>query len=384
MYSLVRNLYYHILSILNIILPKKTNKVFFEDLNGIKDNHYVLFNYLILTQRASKYKIIYFTKDKKISAQFGNKAIVISNTLTATYHYLTSRVVFFAYGSNRFQCRPTKKQYVVNLWHGMPLKKVGLLTGERTPYPQEKCYTHFLISSSFFTDVMINSFNCKKEQLKVLGYPRNDLLFQPITNSKLVEITGGTFKRVIAFLPTFRNSNNLGIKAHSIEFPLLNQENIIEFNEYLKKENVCMIIKLHHAQATMKLASMQLSNIKFLTNDSLEKYGISLYSLLGSVDALISDYSSVYIDYLIIDKPIGFILDDLEDYRKTRGFNFEPIEEYLPGRHIYDLKDLVMFIDDVSNNSDQFADARRSICSLFNEFKDNHNCERVLEMVGIR
>ena len=54
--------------------------------------------------------------------------------------------------------------------------------------------------------------------------------------------------------------------------------------------------------------------------------------MLGSSDALITDYSSVYFDYLLLDKPIGFTVDDMELYIKDRGFIFNNPEEYMPGK----------------------------------------------------
>ena len=72
----------------------------------------------------------------------------------------------------------------------------------------------------------------------------------------------------------------------------------------------------------------------------LEKEKLQLYELIGISDALISDYSSVAVDYLLLDRPLGYVLADYEIYREKRGFVFEDPLEYMPGEKIYNACDL--------------------------------------------
>lgn len=384
MRNFIRKLYFYFLSFLNLLLPKKKNKIFFEDLSGIKDNHYVLFSYLESLPKSKELDIIYFSKEPQLLRErFGNNVFFTSNTFIATYHYLTSRVIFFAFGMNRFQCIPRKNQFVVNLWHGMPLKKIGYSIGESAAYRQELSYTNFLISSPFFADVIKEGCGCSDKQLVILGYPRNDLLFEKLSPEEMHNLLDGDYRKVITFLPTFRNSESLGISKHHKSFPLIDENNIEELNLFLKSIDVCLVIKLHHAQSNLSFTNERYSNLVFLSNADLDMAKIPLYSLLGTSDALLSDYSSVFVDYLIVNKPIGFVLDDLEDYRENRGLYFEPIEEYLPGHHIYNMNNLKAFINDVANEKDPFNKERNDICKLFNVYKDNCNCERVLKFTEI-
>ena len=62
--------------------------------------------------------------------------------------------------------------------------------------------------------------------------------------------------------------------------------------------------------------------------------GVSLYQLIGNSDALISDISSVWVDYLALDRPIGFYIPDLDDLKSQRGLNVDNLEEILPGPRI--------------------------------------------------
>lgn len=382
LYILIRWLYYVLLSFFNIILPKNNNKVFFEDLNCIRDNHYILYRYM-LEKGYNEYTIVYYTL-KKNNVMKKENVKIVNNFVLATFHYLTSRVIFFSYGANRFQCVPTKKQMVINLTHGMPAKKFGYCLNEKSAYPEEKCYTHVIIASPFFKDAFRKAWHCSEEQFVVAGAPRIDLLFQSVSEEKIVKLLGKRFDNHVVFLPTFRNSDSLGVHKHACEFPVISENNIAELNSFLCRMNTCLIVKLHHAQAELEIASSEYSNVKFLLNSDLQRYDIALYSLLGYSDALISDYSSVYIDYLLLNKPVGFVLDDLEEYKKTRGFLMEPIENYLPGAHIYTISDFVSFINDVIIKDDAYAEKRKEINMLFNTYKRSNNCENILQIAGIK
>ena len=69
----------------------------------------------------------------------------------------------------------------------------------------------------------------------------------------------------------------------------------------------------------------------FIDDQWISERGVTLYQLVGSTDLLISDVSSVVIDYLLLDQPILCVSTDFEAYKKNRGFYFEAIEEWLPG-----------------------------------------------------
>ena len=76
----------------------------------------------------------------------------------------------------------------------------------------------------------------------------------------------------------------------------------------------------------------------------MEKFNIQLYSLLGSVDILLTDFSSIYIDYLLLNRPIGFVAADFYEYSNSRGFVFDNPNDYMPGAKISSLKELKTFL----------------------------------------
>ena len=64
------------------------------------------------------------------------------------------------------------------------------------------------------------------------------------------------------------------------------------------------------------------------------------YELIGISDGLLSDYSSVAVDYLLLDRPLGYVLADYNIYKEKRGFVFEDPLEYMPGEKIYNVCDI--------------------------------------------
>ena len=106
--------------------------------------------------------------------------------------------------------------------------------------------------------------------------------------------------------------------------------------------------------------------------------------LLASADALITDYSSTAIDFLNTDKPIAFTLDDVEEYENSRGFVFENIRDWLPGKEIFSFNDFTDFISEIYNNIDSAQDKRHNIASKLLKYRDSNNCKRICETLNIR
>lgn len=88
----------------------------------------------------------------------------------------------------------------------------------------------------------------------------------------------------------------------------------------MQKLKIKIIIKIHHLQKTDVLSKINMSNIIYLEDYDLNLKNIQLYELVGQTDALITDYSSIMFDYMLIDKPIAYFINDLENYKKIEAF----------------------------------------------------------------
>jgi CDP-glycerol glycerophosphotransferase (TagB/SpsB family) len=157
---------------------------------------------------------------------------------------------------------------------------------------------------------------------------------------------------------------------------------IREIDWRLKDHDIFLFIKLHPNQYYNQ-QNHQYSNIKVMTHAEFMKYDIPINRLLAMTDALITDYSSVAVDYMLLDKPIAFTLDDMEAYKAGRGFVFENIIDFLPGRMIYTKEEFASFLNEISAGIDSSKDKRDKLFSLMHEYHDDNNCKRILEKVGI-
>ena len=107
-----------------------------------------------------------------------------------------------------------------------------------------------------------------------------------------------------------------------------------------------------------------------------------MYALLIAVsDLLITDYSSIYYDYLLADKPIAVTWDDLEDYRRDPGFAVD-LDVFMKGAvKAYNVEELITFIQDVASGRDTLKAERCEIRDIVNYSTDGKNTERVADYI---
>ena len=98
---------------------------------------------------------------------------------------------------------------------------------------------------------------------------------------------------------------------------------------------------------------------------------------------LITDYSSVSNDYLLLDKPIIYTLDDYEKYRESRGFKIDDPIKYYIGHHAYNPSDLQKSIIDIIHNGDIYREERNSVLDELHTYTDGHACMRIKEDLGL-
>ena len=121
-------------------------------------------------------------------------------------------------------------------------------------------------------------------------------------------------------------------------------------------------------------------NIMPLSNRDLDKKQVMLYSLIKETDALITDISSVYVDYLLLNKPLGFTVNDVIG---RTNFLFDDPLSYMPGMHINSFTDFVSFIHSVIRENDEYADQRKRVNNILNKYQDGMFSKRITEYFKI-
>ncbi|MEC2340578.1 CDP-glycerol glycerophosphotransferase family protein [Weizmannia sp. CD-2023] len=368
------------LSVLNQLIPKNKHIIlFYDSMNPyLQDNTEAIYNYIRHTRKLNK-KLFCCVPNSKVR----EKNIV--GIYRGVLIFLRAKYVFYSFGD--FRIKPSKGQMVINQWHGAPIKAIGKMMNDNI-YQKEKLdnFTFLLATSPLFANVLSKAFDCNKNKIKIIGQARNDYLFSKKDGLAGIDIQKENYSKMILWMPTFRVSkdnrfHDAEIKNKETLLPILKTVNDLKsLNYFLNSVNVLLVIKIHsHAMFNR----INLSNIKVITNDDIYPKGIKLYEFVKEFDALITDYSSVFIDFLLLDKPIGFTLDDYESYLENRGFSIEEPIKIMPGHHIFNYEDFSSFIKDVALSVDIYKERRKEVLKLTNSFVDAENCARLLELVGI-
>lgn len=283
----------------------------------------------------------------------------------------------------------TKKNLNIYLDHGTQIKGMNLMDKNKENDKSVKDVDYYVGYSNFYNTVCNSCYGLNIQKYLTLGAPRNDYLF--VENKRKREIKKKLKieqnQKIIMFCPTHRD--HISDKSKRLEkfISNLNFEkfNIKKFNEYLKKNNLKFILKPHpnHNLLWKKiLKKHNPSNFKILFEEDLKTNKIKFYELLGTSDLLVTDYSSIYVDYLLINKPIIFLTTDIKEYRKSRGFLLEPYETYwTPGPKCMNQKEFEQEILKSLKNKKYYEQERLKLQNLFHKYKDDNASERVAEFI---
>ncbi len=270
------------------------------------------------------------------------------------------------------------KHLIVNLSHGIGIKgKKEVSQMKLDPYYPSTLFDYIVSLGGEIADETVEVFNNMPNKSKILplGYPRNDILFHA-PRSKKCDTTK------IIYMPTFKQSPSINYNEdyfnNETGLVLFNtKSDLIKINSWLKSEDIHIYLKLHRLQKDIdiyKWISENLSNIEIIRNDDLK---VDFYQTLNSFDALLTDYSSIAVDWLALDKPEGFIFTDLQQYERSRGqFCCDPIK-YSPGHHIYTIDDFKAFCSDVKNGVDNYAEKRKFVAKSFYRDFNGFSAQRI-------
>ena len=104
---------------------------------------------------------------------------------------------------------------------------------------------------------------------------------------------------------------------------------------------------------------------------------------MPQVDAFIGDYSSASLQFLLVDKPNFFVVPDIEEYGKNRGFCFDNPEEYMAGPIIKTQEELYKEFEKLKVGLDDYKDKRKKIRDKVFKYQDGENTNRVLKLSNI-
>lgn len=359
------------------------DSIIIESHNDFDSNGGAFYDYLIKNQINSMYKIIWLIRNKAPKNLPKNVfCFSIYRPSIRKDYYITNSKFILTCQDVIGTCRKGQKSYYLS--HGaMALKN----TKGNSSVP--KSISFILTPSDYLLPIQANllSIRYPNEKQIILGYPCHDILHNlKYGEGDLKKITMNHFEKVIIWMPTFRKLKSGNRIDSDIEFsmgiPIIkNDEEFCKLDEKIKGYNILLIIKIHPMQDLSKIRIKSTTNIAVLDGGTVKKLGIDNYRLMVDTDAMITDYSSSGTDYLQINKPLAYTLDDLKEYKL--GFIRENIQELMPGKKLYAFDDLLAFIDDIATDVDDYATERMDVLGKMFKYHDGNSCERLAEHMGI-
>lgn len=366
-----------VFSIFSLFPP--LNIIVFESTPDFSDNSFEIYKYLIEHSYNKTYRFIWVVKSYSAEKKYDCTVVRFRSFKAYLYSYLAK----YTFYSHQFIGNPkNKRQRRVFLVHGFSFKNSKGL------FWNEEYNTDIICLSEFHKEKRMITMPKAGERSIITGFPRNDRLFRKNNNVRSL-FNVMEEEKLIIWLPTFRHGkkelgNRKDIPDGCKEFELLNHETLRNIDEFLIKNKCKLIVKYHPGQDPSYVSiSDKYKNIMTLLSKDFLNYNISLYDLLAVSDALISDFSSVYVDYLLLNKPIAFDISDIEAYSNGLGFIVPDPKLYMPGHLIQNVQQLDTFINDVVNCNDKYANEREIISKKIHAYRDGKSTERVIKAIQI-
>lgn len=370
-----------------VLFPIDNKMIFFESFNGnsFSCSPKAIYNYLISHDEYKDYKFIWAFKDLEKDHIKNNKNTIIVKSKSFKYYYYLSKSKYWIVNSLLdLSVIKKSKQVYVQCWHGTPLKKLrcdinvtgGVLNTKEEVIKRNnldvKKIDYFISPSKYATSKFISAFNLKelnKEKIIIeKGYPRNDKLIN-YNNNDIEKIKKDlnipTDKKVILYAPTFRDDEHTSGVGYTYK---LN----IDFDSLQKElKNYIILFRAHYFIAN----SFEFDKYKDFIYD-VSKYD-DINDLYIISDLLITDYSSVFFDYAILERPIIFYMYDYDNYKNNLRDFYIDLKE-LPGPIVKDEKDLVTLIKEKNN---KYKNMYSSFNKKFNPYEDGKSTQRVVKEI---
>lgn len=335
--------------------------------------------FLYIKEKYNDKKIFFIINDeekrKRLNTTIGNHFI---NNKNIKNKYICLKAQYWI--SSTFELPlisifSNKKRTIIHLGHGIPLKRIGLMEKDISKlqyinrYIRTRAFTHVICYSEEFKPIMQSIFKNSRIQYLCLGQPRNDIIRidRDLSINKLAKTLSLNIdlnSKLILYCPTWRPFDK------TIFFPF-KDVNLDELTQFLSTNNFYLFLRAHPFYPAKYPENFKFSD-RIIDLSSLYINDITEY--LSSFDHLITDYSSIYIDYLLLDKKISFIPYDFSLYNSNVGFTID-YNKYTPGKKITSQKE---FLEELINE-DNYHSCRHKTRLYFN-IKEK-NCKEISDFI---
>lgn len=339
----------------SFLIPRSSKIYIFGSWYGEKfaDNSRALFIYACGNTRKKCYWI---TKSREVFNQVAEQGylVLMANSIKGIYYQLRAGVAFSSVGYEDFYRGLLGNCIHVELWHGVGGgKKIGMddkgyrdyslsLKGryysmlERIPLRKH----YFVATSPEMKKVFMSAFEIKENNIILAGQARNDMFYDKEYIYQTLDEKFFTDKKIILYMPTHRKEGKISMKCDKLF-------DMQRLNDFCRRNHCVFVIKKHfyHREEGDKVEGY--SNIVDITDQNYDTN-----ELLMVADYLISDYSSVTADYLLLDRPIFYYCYDLKEYLASDRDLYWEYNRITPGSKSENFEELLCNLRKVIEDAD--------------------------------
>jgi len=374
--------------IITTLIPVRKNLVLFTgtSISTYNESARYLYEYLLKNENIS---VVWITNSKIVCDYLDNLGypVVKHKSFNGLWHYIRSGVIVFTGTSypNLFKF-VGKSTIKICLYHGMGPRSTNSVDGimSRDPLDVLRKYHKFdyFNFTSKYTNTVVGrlQFLLPENKRVIFGLPRCDHLFSKdkveesrINKNQLRKLNYviDESTKCILYSPTWRSDVN------SISFPLseINDFNVYTFDQWLKENNILFLISVHPHMENLEDFS-DCTNIQYINHNPL----IDINQLLPEMDLLITDYSSIATDYMLMDRPVIYVMPDYDYYLYDFGL-LEDMRDNLPGLESKNMSDLQDHIVRSLKDPHKMQSERKKYLKKYYDVDNSNSCEKISDFI---
>lgn len=380
-----------LLRVISHLFPRKKNLWLFGSWEGksFADNAKYFYLHIIKTQ--PHINAVWFTRNEKTLKEvlsYGGKAVLWPSP-EAFWHMIRAKFFFSTHASYDFIPELMGGSTHVELFHAtFPLKRMGYDEGNFNPTSKAAKFkrrifqpfiyskaAHSIASSPVNQKIFSSCLQIPSEKIWLTGFPRSDALWEKsdyiLAEEKKVEdiFKLNRFSFFIYLVPTFRNAPEFSLFQFSFEV-----EKLLAFLESI---NGILIIRMHPFEMSRAARYIDIKSERIL----FENHGLSdPYPLLKRADVLITDFSSIYADYLLLDRPVVFAKFAFEQYVSKERNLYWNYDDVAPGEKASNWPELIECLIKISiEKQDNFKIERKNLREKIFAGNERNSCSKILE-----
>ncbi|WP_404433568.1 CDP-glycerol glycerophosphotransferase family protein [Microbacterium lacus] len=324
------------------------------------------------------------------------------NSLRGFWRTTRARVVVVTHGFGDVNRYAVSGAFIVQLWHGIPLKRIGLDSPETLRLPSvigrlpvagilrrllsgmyavaARRIRVLPAASDLVRGRLESAFSLPSECVPVSGEPRVDVLSRgtllarrSAARAEVDRIAGPVdpASRLVLYAPTWRDGE--------IDPAIPNPQEWFALIEVLTRHDAVILVRSHPLGAGNYVPPVPTERVRPLGSDLIS----DITPVLPGLEAVITDYSSLAFDAGLVPLPVVYFAPDLEAYERRRGFYGQYVD-VAGNDHARNWNDATSHLDAVLSDDDARAEATarsRALSDRLHAHRDGHNTDRVYRAI---